>query len=383
MKVLVNAIPLAILSTGISRYVRQLYMAFEHLHDEEAIYFDGNRALYQMPEQANPEKWSRQTAAIWRLPDPMVFTLRSAHWFKFELMLRRACRKNRFDVYHETGFVPAAMTTVPTVYTIHDLTLITHPGMHPRERVWFHEFFWKRRMRYAAHILTVSEFMQREICEILNLKLEQVTAVPEAPAPHFWHRSPEAIQRVCQNFSLPREYLLFVGSLEPRKNLPLIIQAMQRCKMDIPLVLAGWEGWGDKTWMETIRGAGLEERIIFTGYVDDEILACLYSGATALVYPSLYEGFGLPILEAMACGCPVICSKVASMPEVAGDAALLVDPFDAEDLAAAVDKIAGDQAIRQHLIVKGFARASVFTWKQTAEQTRDVFRRVAEEGSQR
>ena len=382
MKVLVNAKPLVNLLTGISRYVRQLYMAFEQFHGEEAIYFDGNHALYQMPDQANPEKWSRRTAAIWKLPDPMVFTLRAAHWFKFELMLRRACRKNRFDVYHETGFVPAAMATIPTVYTIHDLTLITHPGMHPRERVWFHEFFRKRRMRYAAHILTVSEFMQREICETLNLKPEQVTAVHEAPAPHFWHRSPEAIQRVRQNFSLPQEYLLFVGSLEPRKNLPQIIQAMQRSKMDIPLVLAGWEGWGDKTWMETIRGAGLGERIFVTGYVDDETLACLYSGATALVYPSLYEGFGLPILEAMACGCPVICSKVASMPEVAGDAALLVDPFDAEDLAAAVDKIVGDQAIRQHLIAKGFARASVFTWKQTAEKTREVFRRVAEEGSQ-
>jgi glycosyltransferase involved in cell wall biosynthesis len=383
MKVLVNAIPLVGLSTGISRYVRQLYMAFEQLHDEEAIYFDGNRVRYKMPDQAEPEKWSRQTAAIWKLPDPLVFTLRSAHWLKFEWMLRRACRKHNFDVYHETGFVPAAMTAIPTVYTIHDLTLITHPCMHPRERVWFHEFFRKRRMRYAAHILTVSEFMQQEICDILDLKPEQVTAVPEAPAPHFWHRSPEAIQRVRQNFSLPQEYLLFVGSLEPRKNLPRIIQAMERCKMDIPLVLAGWEGWGDKTWMETIRGAGLEERIFVTGYVDDETLTCLYSGATALVYPSLYEGFGLPILEAMACGCPVICSNVASMPEVAGDAAFLVDPFDAEDLAAAVDKIVGDQAIRQHLIAKGFARASAFTWKQTAEKTRDVFLRVAQEGYRR
>ena len=140
-----------------------------------------------------------------------------------------------------------------------------------------------------------------------------------------------------KQYNLTGEYLLFVGSLEPRKNLPLLIQAMQLCNTNISLLIVGWEGWGDKSWMQTIRESGLTQRIILTGYVDDETLACLYSGASAFVYPSLYEGFGLPILEAMACGCPVICSDVASMPEVAGDAAIRIDPASAEDLAAAID----------------------------------------------
>lgn len=380
MQILVNAIPLMGLSTGISRYVRQLYSAFLQLSEEKVNYFDGYHILDTMPEQADPEKWSRQTAAIWSLPDPIVFSIRSIHWLKFEWMLRRACQKKKLDVYHETGFVPAALTTLPTVYTIHDLTLITHSNLHPRERVWFHEFFRKRRMRYATHILTVSEFMRQEICQILHLKPEDVTAVPEAPAPLFYPRIKIAIQSVCQKLSLPNEFLLFVGSLEPRKNLSRIVQALRMTKTDIPLVIVGWEGWGDKGWKETIEKTDLRKRIYFTGYVDDESLSNLYSGATALVYPSLYEGFGLPILEAMACGCPVICSNLASMPEVAGDAAMKVNPYNVEELAAAIDNLTGDTQIWQKFHDRGLKRSSTFTWKRSAEQTRDVFRQVATEG---
>jgi glycosyltransferase involved in cell wall biosynthesis len=379
MRILVNAIPLVGLLTGISRYVRQLYTAFDQFHDEKVIYFDGKRLLNQMPDQADPEKWGRETAAIWKLPDPVVFALRTANCLKFEMILRHVCQQRRFDVYHETGFVPAAMSSVPTVYTIHDLSLINHAKMHPRERVWFYEFFRKRRMHYADHILTVSEFIRTEICEILSIPPEQVTVVPEASAPHFWPRTPESIQEVCRKYSLPREYLFFVGSLEPRKNLPLLIQALQYSKTGIPLVISGWEGWGDKSWMQTIRSAGLEDRVVFTGYVNDETLACLYSGATAFVYPSLYEGFGLPILEAMSCGCPVICSNVSSMPEVAGKAACLINPSDAEELAVAIDHIAGNNDSRSQLIQKGLRRAAEFTWHRTAELTRDVFFRVSEE----
>jgi len=159
--------------------------------------------------------------------------------------------------------------------------------------------------------------------------------------------------------------------------LPLLIQAMRRCNPNISLLLVGWQGWGDKSWMQTIHESGLAQRIILTGYVDDETLACLYSGASAFVYPSLYEGFGLPILEAMACGCPVICSDVASMPEVAGEAAIRIDPAGIDDLTAAIDLLSGDQHERQRLIARGFARAADFTWKRTAEKTLEVFQKTA------
>jgi glycosyltransferase involved in cell wall biosynthesis len=376
LKILVNAIPLTCLLTGISRYVRQLYTELDQFPDVEITYFDGNRILKNMPSQAGPGKWSRAISAIWKLPDPVVFAVRTLHWWKFEMLLRRACRKGCYDIYHETGFVPAAMSAVPTVYSIYDLSLIKFRHAHPKERVWFYDFMGRRRLHFARHILTISEFIRQEICETLALSPSKVSAVPLAPARHFYPRSAEKIDLVRRRYRLAGRYLLFVGSLEPRKNLPLLIQAMKRSETNISLLLVGWEGWGDKSWMQTIRESELAQRIVLTGYVDDETLACLYSGAMAFVYPSLYEGFGLPILEAMACGCPVICSDVASMPEVAGDAAIRFDPASIRDLTAAIDFLAGDQNARQRLIACGFDRAADFTWKQTAEKTRDVFQKM-------
>jgi glycosyltransferase involved in cell wall biosynthesis len=377
MKILVNAIPLTGLLTGISRYVRQLYREMEKIPDTEISYFDGKRVLSRMPDQADPIKWASETAAIWKLPVPIVFALRALHWLKFEMSLRHVCRKNKFDIYHETMFVPAAMSIIPLIYTIHDLSLITHKHTHPKDRVWFNDFFQKKRLPYATHIMTVSEFIRDQIIDVMNISKSRVTVIPEAAASHFYPRSTEQLRQLRSKFTLPDEYLLFVGALEPRKNLPMVINAMQHCKSTINLVLAGWEGWGDKSWIRRMHQAGLRDRIFFTGYVDDETLACLYSGALALVYPSLYEGFGLPILEAMACGCPVICSDVASMPEVAGDAAIRIDPTSTGGLTAAIDLLAGNQNARQHLIARGFLRAADFTWKRTAEKTREVFQKIA------
>lgn len=379
MKILVNAIPVAGLQTGISRYVRHLYQEMGKIPGTEINYFDGKRVFKKMPEQADPLKWAKETAAIWKLPDIIVFAIRALHWLKFELNLRQVCKKHQFDIYHETGFVPAAMSIIPMVYTIHDLSLITHKHTHPRERVWFNDFFQQKRLPYATHIVTVSKFIHDQIIDIMNISPSKISVIPEAAASHFYPRSLEKIQNLRNKLSLPNNYLLFVGSLEPRKNLPLFIKALQHCQVSLPLVIAGWEGWGDKDWLKSIAGSNLENRIIITGYVDDETLACLYSGASAFVYPSLYEGFGLPILEAMACGCPVICSNAASMPEVAGDAAIQINPMNADDLAKAIDRIATDDVLRRSLIEKGFSRANQFAWRKAAESTYAVFNKIISE----
>lgn len=379
MKILVNAIPLIGLLTGISRYVRQLYAELDQFPDVEIAYFDGNRVLKNMPAQANPEKWSRAISAIWKLPDPVVFAARTLHWWKFEMQLRHVCRKDHYDIYHETGFVPAAMSTVPTVYSIYDLSLIKYRNTHPKERVWFYDFMGRRRLHFASHILTISEFIRQEICNTFTLSPSTVSAIPLATDSHFHPRSAEKIDLVRKRYNLTGEFLLFVGSLEPRKNLPLLIQAIQRCNIRVSLILVGWEGWGDKSWMQTIRESGLGERIILAGYVDDETLACLYSGATAFVYPSLYEGFGLPILEAMACGCPVICSNIASMPEVAGDAAIQIDPTNPDELTRAIEGVIADDTLRHWMIHNGFLRAEQFTWCKTAENTLEMFKKVVSE----
>jgi len=374
MKILVNALPLIGLSTGVSRYVRQLYQQIERLPEIEVFYFDGIRVHRDMPKQAEPEKWIRSTAGIWKLPAPVVFALHSLSWLKYEWILRRVCRRNRYDMYHETGFVPAAVTGVPIVHSIFDLSLSKFRHAHPKERVWFNDAFFPRRIGYATHVVTISHFIEQEIADTLQIPASRISAIHLAPASDFYPRPLDRIRSIQNRYGITNGYLLFVGSLEPRKNLALLIQALQQCGSRIPLVLAGWEGWGDKDWQKSIAGTDLENRVIMTGYVDDETLACLYSGATAFVYPSLYEGFGLPILEAMACGCPVICSNVASMPEVAGDAAIRIDPKSADDLAHAIDRIVSDDALRSQLIADGFARASLFTWRKAAVASLGVFR---------
>ncbi len=299
--------------------------------------------------------------------------MRGVHFLNYERRLRAVCKKKHYAVYHETGFIPPALPDVPIVYTLYDISLVKYRAEHPRERVQFFDFFFKRRRQYADHIITISEFMKQEIVANLGFDPDRVTAIPLASDPVFSPRHDAQIASACAALAIPKDFLLCVGTLEPRKNIALAIQALAQAKTDIPLVLTGWQGWGDKGWWDLIKKAHLEKRVFITKYVTDEMLACLYSGARALVYPSFYEGFGLPVLEAMACGCPVVCARSSSLPEVAGDAALFVDPHDAGDCAAAIEKVVCDSALNDTLKIRGFKRASDFSWQRTARRTFEVF----------
>lgn len=377
MNILLDALPLNGLTTGISRYVRNLYFQMEKLSGVSVYYFSGRSCTTDMPVKVNPDVWIKNTSSTRRLPAPASFGLRSIGWLSYERRLRRCAKNNGFHVYHETNYTPSAIKDVPQVFTLYDLSLMKYRETHPRSRVWFSDVFFKRRMKYAAHVITISDFVRSEVCDDLHLDREKVTAIPLAPSPFFFPRDRVKARGVIKELGLPKEFILFVGTLEPRKNLSLLVKALAVCEHDIPIVLAGWDGWGDDAWLKAAETQGLRNRIFTTGYVDEETLACLYSSALALVFPSLYEGFGLPVLEAMACGCPVICSNAASLPEVAGDAALLIDPFQVGDLAAAVDKVVGDHALREDLIRKGLLRSAQFSWERTAKQTLAVFRAVS------
>jgi alpha-1,3-rhamnosyl/mannosyltransferase len=316
------------------------------------------------------------TRSVRRLPDPLVFGMRTARWFQYEYFLNRVCRDphSGITLYHETAFTPARLTAVPTVYSVYDLSLRRYRHTHPKERVWLFEYFIRTRLRYARHILTISEFIRNEIIDEFKVSPAMVTSVPLAPDPLFAPAGVSEIEAVKQKYHLPDHFLLFVSSLEPRKNIGLLLEALAAAKTDIPLVLAGWHGWGDKHWLETIQTSRLNGRIFFTGHVPDQDLRAMYSTATALVYPSLYEGFGLPIVEAMACGCPVICADAASMPEVAGDAALYIDPVRPDSLTHAIDTLVHDTGLRRSLVNRGAARSGQFTWEKTARKTIDLFR---------
>ena len=380
MKILVDALPMTGLLTGIARYLRNLYGAMAQTGQAEIAYFNGNHVTYDMPPLAESKKWQKTTGTLRRLPDPLVFGMRAARWLKYEYKLNALFRpQNDFacHVYHETAFNPAKLTRVPTVFSMYDLSLRRYSETQPRERVWLFEYFIKTRLPYANHILTISEFIKQEIMDEFRIPADRITAIPLAPDPLFCPCPEDQVQAVREQYHLPSAYLLFVSSLEPRKNIDLLITALEKTQTDIPLVLAGWHGWGQKAWLDKIRTTALKNRVIFTGHVPDRHLQAIYSGATALVYPSLYEGFGLPILEAMACGCPVICSHAASMPEVGGDAALFIHPAKSDELAGAIEKVVHDTHFREQLMCAGFRQSACFTWQKTAEKTLDLFKQVA------
>ncbi|CCK79573.1 glycosyltransferase, family I [Desulfobacula toluolica Tol2] len=364
--------------TGVARYLRNLYRAMCLMDKADIYYFNGRIQTVSMPLPANSTRRQQTTCSVRYLPDPIVFGLRAACWLKYEYYLNRICKSEEpfFDVYHETAFTPAKLTHVPTVYSIYDLSLRRYRETHPKDRVWLFEYFIKTRLRYASHILTISEFIRQEIIDEFNLPPSMVTAVPLAPDPLFVPCSDDIVSMVRHKYNLPKSYLLFVSSLEPRKNIDLLIKALMIARTDIPLVLVGWQGWGEKRWLEKIEGQSLANKIYITGHIPDYDLRAVYSGAQALVYPSLYEGFGLPIVEAMACHCPVICSDTASMPEVAGEAAILIDPARSDELAHAIETIVHDSEIRYKLVKKGGDQAARFTWNDTAIQTFEVFNTV-------
>jgi glycosyltransferase involved in cell wall biosynthesis len=381
MKILVNALPLMGLQTGMARYVRCLYQQIETFPGVSVSYFDGSRCFNNLPSEADPKIWSKRTEKLWSLPDPLIVGLNAVAWLRYEMQLRKKCREGAYDVYHETTFFPAAINSVPVIYTLHDISLIKYRDKHPRERIWFFDLFFKRRLRYASHIVTVSNYIKSEIIDELGVPDHAVTCVAEAPAPIFSPKPEGEVARTLRLHSWPKEYVLFVGTLEPRKNLSTLIQALAMAKTKLPLMLVGWLGWGGSEWLQEIQAHGLQERVILAGYVDEASLVSLYNGASVFVYPSFYEGFGLPVLEAMACGCPVICSNVSSLPEVAGDAALLIDPQSPEELSQALDKVLTDSEVRQQMVMRGLKRATEFTWHKTAAKTLDVFARVTGESA--
>lgn len=239
----------------------------------------------------------------------------------------------------------------------------------------------RQTAKSAAHIITPSEYSRQDLIETYRLPEEKITMIPHAASDSFKPKTDEKeIKRIRQKYSLSGDFILGVSSIQPRKNLIRLIEAysvLVKKKADVPpLVLVGKKAW---LFEETVKAAnthGVKDRIIFTGFVADEDLPALYSTAKCFVYPSYFEGFGLPPLEAMQCGTPVITGNKTSLPGVVGDAGLLIDPFDVHEIAAALERLIGDDKLREDLRQKGLERAGKFSWTETARQTLGVFEKV-------
>lgn len=369
--ILLNARPLSTVFTGVARYARTLYQNIERLDTVRVSYFCNGRVSETMPEQSK-DVLSRHFP-VW-----VRHVARHAKLAAEDRLLRSEFRKGCYDIYHETGsFSLTTSTAVAKILTIYDLSLITYPECHPRDRVDYFKRYFYKRLPSIDHVATISEFIRGEIIDLLHLPPDKVTAVPLAASATFYRRPEQEVGDFLESQGIPDQYILTVGTREPRKNLLGLVRAYSSMDTDIPLLCVGWSGWMSENLPQEIDRLRLRNRIKILGHLTDEELALLYSGAHVTVYPSLYEGFGLPILEAMACGCPVVCSNRSSMPEVAGGAAVLVDPEDEADIAAGLSRVIDDAVLRQSCIDKGYARERQFSWEQTAAKTMELFRNVA------
>ena len=289
-------------------------------------------------------------------------------------------RSNQSEIYHEPNFL-AYKCPRPSVITVHDLSWIRFPETHPVERVRAMDKYFQPGLERASLILTDSEFVKRELIEVFGVKPGLILPVPLGVEPLFRPQSAVETLPVLGRHGLSHgQYVLAVGTLEPRKNLEVALRAFMQLapplRKRFPLVLVGMKGWHTSALEQQIAPLVAAGEIRLLGYLPREDLATIIAGASALVYPSIYEGFGLPPLEAMACGVPVITSNVSSLPEVVGDAGIMLAPQDMQGIAEAMEMLLTAPDVREAFARKALARSAGFTWESCVSQTVAAYRRV-------
>ncbi len=278
--------------------------------------------------------------------------------------------------------LPPTRGRTRTLLTVHDLSFVRVPdAASPRLKAYL-DAVVPASVARADHVLADSSATKTDLIELYGTAADKITVLYSGVDAHFKPVDATAIAKVREKYGLAdTRYILSVGTLQPRKNYSRVIQALARVRgtgADLHFAIAGGAGWLEAEMQRTIARTGLERFVHLLGFVEDGDLPALYGGARALLMPSLYEGFGLPVLEAMACGTPVITSDVSSLPEVAGEAALLVDPYDVAALAKAIERVENDSTLRTRLISAGSQQAGRFTWEKSARQLKRVYDRLLE-----
>jgi glycosyltransferase involved in cell wall biosynthesis len=356
---------------GNESYVTNL---IEALAEIDAV----NRYTLYVTKREAVERFSNRWAHI-----SVRLTLPHTPLLRIPLTLSAELRRRPVDLLHVQYTAPP-LAPCPVVATIHDLSFEHLPETFKRRSRAQLRLTVRRTARMAQAVITPSEYSRRDLIETYQLSPERVKRTPLAAAPHFAPvRDEDERRRVKELYHIEGEYILAVGAIQPRKNLVLLVEAYadlrrRRPQAKLPqLVLAGKRGWLYGETLDVARRHARDGDIHFAGYVREADLPALYTDALAFVYPSYFEGFGLPLLEAMACGAPAIAGNRTSLPEVVGEAGLLVDPFDREALAAAIGRLIDDEGLRRELRARGLERARRFSWRETARLTLEVYEQAA------
>ena len=354
---------------GISQYTRRLIQGLAQIDTkDEFIILRDRRDLRVISDNHHFKRANLWTPSHHRLEQ----------WgLRFELP------SYGLDLLHSPDFIPPFHRSFKSVITVHDLGFLLYPHFLTQASARYYGQI-DQAVEGTDHIIAVSESTKHDTICLLGVPESKITVIYEAANPLYGPRDrEEARAHVNKTYGL-EEYLLFVSTIEPKKNLPTLLQAFRdlvdQYKVNTKLIIVGREGWLSEGIVDLVDKLKLEDTVRFLGRVPLENLIYLYNGALALVHPSFYEGFGLPPLEAMRCGTPVVCSKVSALPEVVGDAALLLPPEEVSEWTVAMWRVIHDQELRAEMRAKGFERAKCFSLEKTVRETLDVYKRVIFEG---
>ncbi len=360
-------------SAGIGRFTRELFRAALTL-DADNEY----RLLVAGRQPVAEAHLPPKTRAYRLVQTPLSERNLVRLWHRLQIPLPVEAFLGRLDIFHSPDFVLPPVARAVKVLTIHDLSFLRVPECADPRLRWYLGQVVPRSVRRADFLLADSESTRRDLIELLGVPPDRVQVIYGGVDARFAPVEDEAtLQRMRDTYAGGRPYVLAVGTLEPRKNYPGLIRAFararQQARLPHALVIVGRKGWVYEPIFAAVDALNLHEDVLFPGFVPDEDLPALYSAADVLVTPSFYEGFGLPALEAMACGTPAIVSDVSSLPEVVGDAGLRIDPRDEDGLADAIARVLQDSALRAALRQAGVARARQFTWEGAARELLAVY----------
>lgn len=381
MKVILSVQSIKYPLTGIGRYTYELARHLPQVEGIDTLAFHNETGF--VPALPQPPDAAEGAAPASRLHQLKRFVARSQLIVEAYRILRRRTDRDVFKgfgdhLYHGPNFY---LPRFPgrTVVTVHDLSVLTMPQFHPRERVVYLGKEIEAAARRATRIITDSHYTRAEVLAHFGFAPEKVGVAQLACGAEFRPRSAEELAPVLGAYGLSAGgYALYTGTIEPRKNIAVLVEAYGRLPADLrrryPLVLAGYKGWNNEAIMDRIARGQAEGWLTYLGYVPNDHLPALFSGARLFAFPSLYEGFGLPVLEAMASRVPVIASDQASLPEVGGEAAAYVAPGDVEGLTALCERCLTDEDLRRDMVEKGLVQAGKFSWRRCAEDTVALYR---------
>lgn len=373
MNIAINTLPLYNTKVGMGKYIVELVNKIPQI-DKNSTYF-----FYVSQENANFFQFQEKNIILKKVPVSLSSPFGKLVWE--HIFLPFSLWKNKIVLYHAPGFVLPFFKlnkNIKFIITLADMTFFSHPQYHMFWKQKYFKYMIPRSIHKADKVIAISESTKKDILKHVSVDEKKIMVTHLGYDTLFSKQSINKIIPILKKYNINFPYILFVGMLEPRKNVPSLIKAFAaiKNKQNHMLVIVGKKGWQYDKIFDWVQKLKLEQQVVFTGYVPDEHLSALYSGATCFVYPSFYEGFGIPIIEAMACGCPVITSNNSSMEEIAGDAAILVDPYDVQTITRAIETYLYNNDERKKRAKQGIKYVKRFSWETMVKKTEQIYKEL-------